>query len=130
MLLLSEWIRREAKDQTTTTTPSTLNCDTPNQRKMDKSPGNKQFGGAAAAVDNMNERQQEDRPSIKFQLFSSNKDSIGNHQSSRNLMNNKNHNNNNNNNNNSNSVYNATTTTGTVLNGPSKLFRIPNLVRK
>lgn len=128
-MLLSEWIHREAKDQTTTTTtPSTLNCDTPNQRKMDKSPGNKQFGGAAGrpAVDNMNE--QEDRPSIKFQLFSSNKDSIGNHQSSRNLMNNKNHNNNNNNN--SNSVYNATTTTGTVLNGPSKLFRIPNLVRK
>lgn len=127
-MLLSEWIYREAKDQTTTT-PSTLNCDTPNQRKMDKSPGSKQFGGAAGrpAVDNMNE-QEENRPSIKFQLFSSNKDSIGNHQSSRNLMNNKNHNNNNNNN--SNSVYNATTTTGTVLNGPSKLFRIPNLVRK
>lgn len=57
-----------------------------------------------------------DRRSIKFQLFS-------NPQSSRNLMNNKINNNN--------SVYNATTTTGTVLNGPSKLlFRIPNLVRK
>lgn len=129
----------EAKDQTQMTTmtlsPLTNNCDTTiNQRqRMDSgsSPAvNKQLGHSRHGVDN----NPQERPSIKFQLFSSSssspsKDNSLGHQSSPGnaMSNNKNHNNNNN------SVYNSTTTAGgtTVLvNGPSKLFRIPNLVRK
>lgn len=117
----------EAKDQT--------NCDTNSTTTTTGSSNNNNV--AKKAMVNTNK----ERPSIKYQLFAptntanaTTKDASIN-QKSRHCVNNNNFNNNNNN-----SVYNVTTSSmtsnngggvgGSVLNGPSKLFRIPNLVKK
>lgn len=113
----------EAKDQT--------NCDTNSTATATSNNNNGKQLGTGANINKTTMGKGGERPSIKFQLFAPTTKDVSINQRSRNCVNNNNFNNNNNN-----SVYNQTTSSLTsnsgerVLNGPSKLFRIPNLVKK